>query len=90
MIKEYKKTLHVTLDRFTLSLIRDGYYSIEWACMDFFATNARLCDFDDVDDVIIINERFVITDENFDLLSQGKTLIVSECEDIEKYKDWYK
>ena len=88
MIREYKNTLHIKLDKETLKAIKDGYWSAEWACMEFLATNARSCDFDDVDDVTIINGRFVI--EDFGELAEGKTLIVPECSNIDDYIDWWK
>lgn len=90
MLKEYGNTLHIRLDKETLKAIRDGYWSGDWGCMEFLATNAKACDFDDVDDVVIINGRFVITSEDFDTLAAGKTLIVTECDHIADFADWWK
>lgn len=94
MLKEYDNTLHIKLDKEVLSNIKTGLWSKDFGCMEFIRCNARACDFDDVDDVIIINERFVITaddmDDAFDKLAEGKTVIIPECKNIENYKEWWK
>lgn len=91
MIKECGNKLHVRLDKETLKAIRDGYWSKAWGCMEFLATSARSCDFDDVDDVVIINEKYVIEDtEDFDTLAAGKVLIIPECDHVADYADWWK
>lgn len=94
MIKEYENTLHMKLDREVLSNIKDGLWSKDFGCMEFMRCAARSCDFDDVDDVIIINEKYVITaddmDDSFDVLASGRVLIIPECENIDEYKDWWK
>jgi len=94
MIKEYGNTLHIKLDKLTLSCIKDGYWSHEWGCMEFLAANADSCDFDDVDNAIIINERFVIEeddmDDSFDVLASGRVLIVPECDHMADYAEWWK
>ena len=94
MIKECGNTLHIKLDKVTLSNINDGIWSRDWGCTEFIANNSDSCDLDDVDDVIIINERFVIEeddmDEAFETLAAGKVLIVPECDHVADYADWWK
>lgn len=94
MIKEYGNTLHIKLDSEVLSNIKDGLWSKDFGCMEFMRCNADACDFDDVDDVIIVNERFVITaddmDDAFDVLASGRVLIVPECDHVADYAEWWK